>query len=59
MPSPGAVWPATVMFGLLMVIVEFSTMLPETLKQMVRPLAGAPEMPLRNEPAPVSASVVT
>jgi len=58
-PVPGAVWPAMVMFGLLIVRVEFKAMLPETLKHIVRPPAGAPDMPVRSEPAPLSASVVT
>ena len=59
MPPPGADCPAMVMRGLLTVRFELRAMVPETLKRIVRPEAGAVLMPSRSEPAPESLRLVT
>ena len=56
MPSPGAVWPAMVRLFLLMFKSERRSIVPETLKMMVR---LAVPMPVRRLPAPESFRLVT
>src|ERR1041384_276539 len=58
MPSPGAVWPATVKSDLFSNNLLLSWMVPEVVKTIVRgPLAE--RMPSRNEPGPESLRLVT
>jgi hypothetical protein len=56
-PSPGAVWPATVRYGLSILMDDARVITPATWKTTVR--GPVPSSAARSEPGPASASVVT